>query len=217
MDSWALYRLSYSGVVARVSRSADVFGKMALRGKSAVDNRMRGRVRSPARRAFTKNHSEGDGQPARIVRDRGGSLSYWWSGCCCQALASRILLDFRGFGTRLIRFSLYTNAAIWEKDARPTPEHVDSHRVMFGTGVTLVALVVVVSGTSGLARREVSRLAQRSRMAPDDSERDLTLEPAGPERARSSATCLKRNRLAQRPHPRTRAWAPRATQGPPLT
>jgi hypothetical protein len=73
------------------------------------------------------------------------------AGLLSVAAGVSILLDLRRFGTRLISLSLYTSAPIWKKDARPGPERVDLHRAMFGSGVTLVGLVIAVSSASALA------------------------------------------------------------------
>jgi len=80
-----------------------------------------------------------------------GAASGLVVGLLALSAGVSILLDLQGLGTRLMSFTLYTSAPIWKKDARPTPERVYLHRLMFGSGVTLVGLVIVISSASSLA------------------------------------------------------------------
>lgn len=70
-----------------------------------------------------------------------GALSI---GVALLGVGMSIVLDLGSFGTRAMRLSLYAGAPPWGRDPEPSPERVGWHRVTFGSGVTLLGLVVVV-------------------------------------------------------------------------
>jgi len=72
-------------------------------------------------------------------------------GLCVLGVGAAMVFDLRGFGTRAMRLSLYTGASPWNRNPEPSPERVDRHRVIFGSGVALIGLVIACVSVLALA------------------------------------------------------------------
>ena len=71
-------------------------------------------------------------------------------GLLLLVLGAVITLDVRGLGTKLIGFNQFVSAPPWSRNPTPDPDRVEARRLVFGCGVAVSGLIVLIVGLSSL-------------------------------------------------------------------